>query len=63
MRDIVQQLLKEQKDYDFIKDKKVIEVTTVSSEVLVMTLMEFLDYASENKYSDQNFYEKWKIIQ
>ena len=28
-----------------------------------MSLMDFLDYTSENKYSDQNFYEKWKMIQ
>ncbi len=25
--------------------------------------MDFLDYVSENKYSEQSFYEKWKIIQ
>ena len=25
--------------------------------------MDFLDYAAENKYSEQNFYEKWKMIQ
>lgn len=25
--------------------------------------MDFLDYVAENKNSDQNFYDKWKIIQ
>lgn len=28
-----------------------------------MTLIDFLDYACENKYSDTCFYDKWKIIQ
>lgn len=55
--------MKDQKDYDYIKDKKAIEVTTVSNEVLVMTLLDFLDYASENKYNEQVFYERWKLIQ
>ena len=59
----MQKALNEQKDYDFVKDKKAVEILTVSDEVLQMSLMDFLDYAAENKYSDQNFYEKWKMIQ
>ena len=27
-----------------------------------MSLLDFLDYVSENKYSEQQFYEKWKMI-
>ena len=63
IRDIVKKALHEQKDYDFVKDKKVIEILSVSNETLVMSLMDFLDFSAENKYSEQSFYEKWKMIQ
>lgn len=46
IKEAVQGAMKDQKDYDYIKNKKAIEVTTVSNEVLVMTLLDFLDYAS-----------------
>lgn len=28
-----------------------------------MTLTDLLDYVAENKYAEQIFYEKWKMIQ
>lgn len=28
-----------------------------------MTLVDFLDLTAESKYSEQSFYEKWKMIQ
>ena len=40
IRDEVKTVLKEQKDYDFTKDKKVIEVTTVTDEVLLFCAMD-----------------------
>ena len=46
VKDAVKAALKEQKDYDFVKDKKVIEVTTITNEVLSMSLLSFLEFSA-----------------
>lgn len=46
VRDAVKIALREQKDYDFVKDKKVIEIMTITNETLSLTLLDFLDYSA-----------------
>lgn len=46
IRDQVKIALKQQKDYDFAKDKKVIDVITITNDVLSMSLTDFLEYVA-----------------
>jgi len=43
--------MREQKDFDFVKDKKVIEIRTINNEIRQMSLIDFLLCMSETKNS------------
>ena len=56
-------MLAEKKDADFASKRKHIEVQSMNGDVLSINIVDFLRIVAENKFAENNFYDKWRMIQ